>query len=91
MESPSQPGIYLSAYKSRKNNQLVVVAINESGIDRMVQAEIEGAVASSVQAFRTSAKENLQALGRTPTSGHTLNLTLPGFSVTTFVAAVEPH
>jgi len=75
------PGVYLSAYKDRDNSQLVVVAINESGVDRLVQMEIDGAQATSIEVFRTSAKESLQALGRTPTSGHTLNLALHGFSV----------
>jgi len=89
LESPSLPGVYLSAYKDRDNSQLVVVAINESGVDRLVQMEIDGAQATSIEVFRTSAKESLQALGRTPTSGHTLNLALHGFSVTTFVAATR--
>ena len=90
-ESPPQPGVYLSAYKPRDNNQLVVVAINDSWTERMVQMEIEGAVASSLEAYRTSAKENLKPLGRTSASGHTLNLALRGFSITTFVAAVQPE
>jgi glucuronoarabinoxylan endo-1,4-beta-xylanase len=89
--SPSQPGVYLSAYKPRDNSRLVVVAINESGTDCVVQMEIEGAVIASLEVFRTSAKENLQAFGRTPTSGHTLNLSLCGFSITTFVGAAQPH
>jgi O-glycosyl hydrolase len=89
LESPSLPGVYLSAYKDRDNSQLVVVAINESGVDRLVQMEIDGAQATSIEVFRTSAKESLHALGRTPTSGHTLNLALHGFSVTTFVAATR--
>ena len=89
LESPSLPGVYISAYKSRDNGQLVVVAINESGADRMVQMEIEGAQIASLEVLRTSARENLQALGRIPASGHTLSLALHGFSVTTFVAAAH--
>jgi glucuronoarabinoxylan endo-1,4-beta-xylanase len=89
VDAPAQPGVYLSAYKPRDNSQLVVVAINESGTDRLVQLEIEGAAAASLETFRTSAKEKLQAMGRTPTSGHALSLALRGFSVTTFVAVAQ--
>jgi O-glycosyl hydrolase len=89
VELPSQPGVYLSAYKSRDDSRLVAVAINESATDCVVQMEMEGAAVASLEVFRTSAKENLQALGHTPTSGHTLNLALRGFSITTFVGSAE--
>jgi len=89
VEPPSQPGIYLSAYKSRDDSRLVAVAVNESATDCVVQMEIEGAAIASLEVFRTSAKENLQALGHTPTSSHTLNLELRGFSITTFVGSAE--
>jgi glucuronoarabinoxylan endo-1,4-beta-xylanase len=89
LDAPSQPGVYLSAYKVDGGKQLVVVAINDSPDSKTVHLRLDGLRVSSMDVYRTSATEALQLLTPIPVQRDVLNLPLASSSVTTFVGSVE--
>jgi glucuronoarabinoxylan endo-1,4-beta-xylanase len=81
-------GVLVSAYKSEPENKLVIVAINDNVKARSIDLKLDGATATSALPWRTSATENLTALGEIKITDNILKTNLAPSSVTTFVITV---
>lgn len=70
-----------------ENEQLVLVAVNDSGSKSDIRFDLSGfgSVGRSAQVIRTSANENWANAGNISTSGNSLNATLAANSITTFI------
>ena len=75
--------VYVTAYK--KDATLVIVAVNQgtSPVDQVFA--LQGAVASSVTPWTTSATQDMEMQSAVPVTGGSFTATLPADSITTFV------
>jgi len=74
------PGTYASAYMNEADKQLVIVVVNENGIDQVIRCSIPGSAAQTVNMYLTTASQDLAR-----TSGSSDNLTIPAKGVATIV------
>jgi O-glycosyl hydrolase len=82
--------LLLAAFKDAAGTGLTVVAINRATADATFAIELNSGTLGAVSSYRTSATEDLQDLGSTPSSGSFVNVTAPGHSISTFVTSVQP-
>ncbi len=89
INSELSSGVLVSAYKSELEKKLVVVVINENVKARKLELNMAGVNAISAAPWRTSEKENLEALRELRITDNILKATLAPGSVTTFVVDVN--
>ena len=83
---PSPANVMVSAYKG-DNDEVVIVAINETGQPVEIPIAIMGGTApASMTPWVTSATDNLGAQAAVTVTGGVFTASLPGMSVTTFVS-----
>ena len=82
-----QTGVLVSAYKEyASNGVLAIVVINQNGASVTQSFALNGISVSSVTPWITSATLNLEQQGDVAVNGGDFSYTLPGSSITTFVA-----
>jgi O-glycosyl hydrolase len=82
-------GVYSSAYRNPKTNEIAIVLINDRGAANTLSLDLSGAEFSEISAWRTSANEELKNLGKQKASRNTLNIKLPPKSITTLYGRVK--
>jgi O-glycosyl hydrolase len=86
MAGPSPKGIMVSAYKGDQN-EVVIVAINETNEDVEIPIAITGGTApATMTPWLSSAEDNLVAKDAVQLTDSVLTASLPALSVTTFVS-----
>ena len=87
-ESPEN-NVLISAYKN-KDGKIAVVAINKnSGTNTETINLAKGETITKLEAYRTSANENIQSVSGLSYNGNSFTAQLPGSSVTTFVISTD--
>jgi len=91
IESGDSPkyGVYTSAYRNPKTKEIAIVIINDIIIDNTLSLNLSGAEFSEISAWRTSANEELKALGKQKFSKNTMSVKLPQKSITTLYGKVK--
>jgi O-glycosyl hydrolase len=82
-------GVYSSAYRNPRTNEIAVVIINERITSSAVLLDLSGAEFDRLGIWRTSANEKLKSIGRQRTSSGTANVSLQPRSITTFYGTVK--
>ena len=82
-------GVYSSAYRNPKTDEIAVVIINDRASARSVSLDLQGASFSELALWRTSHNENLKSIGRQRTSGGAAVVDLPPKSISTFYGRVR--
>jgi glucuronoarabinoxylan endo-1,4-beta-xylanase len=90
MSPDAAPGVFVSAYKSEAERQLVLVAINENDTPQDLELKLTGITATSAVPYRTSATEDIAKLPPIAIAENALKVSLPPVTVTTFVASAAP-
>jgi len=92
IEATAQPtsGVYVSAYKDRTANKLVVVAINDTASNQAIDFHLNNATGTTFIPYTTSSSQDLAQGTTISVSGGVMASTLPARSVTTFVGNVTP-
>ena len=90
MNSELVAGVVASAYKSEKDNKLVIVVINENIDVKKLELSLTGVTATSAAPWRTSEKEDLVGLPELKITDNILKATLAPGSVTTYVVNITP-
>ena len=80
-----QSGVLVSAYKDASTGALVIVAINQNTSTVSQSFALEGATASRVTPWITSASFDLIQQSDVPVSGGSFVYSLPAYSITSFV------
>ena len=82
-------GVNVSAYKSRNDDSLVIVAVNTNGSSQTINFTIDGGKATSLAKYTTSTSKNLAADGNATVSENgSFSGTLESNSVSTWVGNV---
>ena len=91
IDSDTSPkyGMYTSAYRNPKTNEIVIVMINDKNADNTLSLDLAGAKFLKISVWRTSANENLINLGKHKASGNIINMKLPPKSITTLYGQVK--
>jgi glucuronoarabinoxylan endo-1,4-beta-xylanase len=79
-----ESGVYTSAFRDTATGKIVVVAINDNSNSTNLTVDLPTYAVGSMEAYRTSATQNLAAIGSVGVSNHVFLTTLPAQSVTTF-------
>jgi O-glycosyl hydrolase len=82
-------GVYSSAYRNPKTNEIAIVLINDRGSANTLSLDLSGAEFAEISAWRTSANEELKSLGKQKASRNTMNINLPPKSITTLYGRVK--
>jgi O-glycosyl hydrolase len=82
-------GVFSSAYRNPAETEIAVVLINNKFAEEKIIIEMTDKKFASLKAWRTSAEENLAALGDLALSNGRVQITLPPKSVTTVYGSVE--
>jgi O-glycosyl hydrolase len=84
------PGVYSSAYRDPSSGKIAVVLINETEASVNISVGLEGAPGfSSLEAWRTSAAENLEKVSGPDLTGNGAEVKLPAKSVTTLYGDIS--
>ena len=76
-------GVYISAYRNPKTNEIAAVIINDRYNSVNTTLELTDAEFDHLEIWRTSDKEKLAHLGRQKISDNTADVKLPSMSITT--------
>ena len=82
--------LLLAAFKDAAGTGLTLVAINRGSTDVTFAIQPDSGTLGNVATYRTSATEDLQALGSVLSGGSFANVTAPAQSISTFVTSVQP-
>ena len=82
-------GVYCSAYRNPRTNEIAVVMINEKITASPVSLDLDGVEFDQLEIWRTSENEKLKSIGRQRTSRGTANVNLQPRSITTLYGTVK--
>jgi len=88
-DSSPSPEIYVSAYANTKTGEIAVVAINSGSSNAEITLNLEGAVFSSLDTWRTSENEKLALKGNASFEENIAVVKLPQKSISTFYGTVR--
>jgi O-glycosyl hydrolase len=91
LSATPSPGkdIYSSAYRNPKSNEIAIVLINERATAARVEMNFSGAEFATLDLWRTSETEKIQALGKQRFSKSSAVLNLPPKSISTVYGQVK--
>ena len=85
-------GVHITAFQDGSASpKTVIVAINENSATANVKINLYGIKVSSLARYRTSSTQSFASIGNLGISGGTFPISLPGQSITTFVANTDPN
>jgi len=82
-------GVYTSAYRNPKTNEIAIVLINDRNDDNTFLLDLAEEKFLEISAWRTSANEDLKSLGKQKVSKNTMSIRLPQKSITTLFGRVK--
>jgi O-glycosyl hydrolase len=82
-------GVYSSAYRSMESNEVAIVIVNDRSSRYTVSVDLSDVEFDNLEIWRTSASENLAALGKQATNGSSAIVTLQPKSITTLYGRVK--
>jgi len=88
-DSSPSPEIYVSAYANTKTGEIAIVAINSGNSNAEITFNLEGAVFSSLDTWRTSENEKIASIGKASFENNKSTANLPKKSISTFYGNVE--
>jgi len=82
-------GVFISAYANTKTGEIAVVVINSNNFDEEITLNLNGAVFSSLNTWRTSENENLALIDKASPRKNTMYVRLARKSISTLYGTVK--